>query len=100
MDFCLGDKIKVYEEDREKCYDVEEITEEYVKLTNSISFHFNESIEQKGEPVYFVAPDEENKGEKEVMIHQVINKMHEVKDISYQKAVKILEILMDVDNEL
>lgn len=100
MDFCLGEKVIVYEEDREKCYDVEEITEEYVKLTNNISFHMNESIGQKEGPVHFVTPDEENKGEKEVMIHQVIHKMHEVKNISYQKAVKILEILMDVDNEL
>ncbi|GLB29102.1 hypothetical protein LAD12857_10250 [Lacrimispora amygdalina] len=86
MNLCIGDKITVCEKDHENSYSVEEITEDYVKLTNGITYYHNEREEQE-------------KGEKELITQQVVNRLHQVEDISYQKAVKILEILMDADGD-
>jgi len=88
MNLCIGDKITVCEEDQENNYSVEEITEDYVKLTNGITYYYKER------DIAFEA-----EGEKGLITRQVVSRLHEVKDISYQKAVKILEILMDADGE-
>lgn len=76
MTLCSGDKIMVYEENKEKCCHVEDVTEKYVVYTPSnISF------------------------EKDNITKMVVQEMQNVKHISYEKAIKILEILMDVDSE-
>ncbi|MGC6175327.1 hypothetical protein [Lacrimispora sp. 38-1] len=85
MNLCIGDKITVCEEDHENSYNVEEITEDYVKLTNGIT--------------YYASADGKEKEEQGLITQQVVNRLHQVEDISYQKAVKILEILMDADGE-
>ena len=88
MNLCIGDKITVCEGDHENNYSVEEITEDYVKLTNGITYYYKERDTAS-----------EVEGEKGLITRQVVNRLHEVEDISYQKAVKILEILMDADGE-
>lgn len=88
MNLCIGDKITVCEEDHENNYSVEEIAEDYVKLTNGITYYYKERD---------IASEAE--GEKGLITRQVVNRLHQVEDISYQKAVKILEILMDADGE-
>ncbi|MBE5980662.1 MAG: hypothetical protein E7249_16305 [Paenibacillaceae bacterium] len=88
MNLCIGDKITVCEEDHENNYSVEEITEDYVKLTNGITYYCKERDIVSGA-----------EGEKGLIARQVVNRLHQVEDISYQKAVKILEILMDADGE-
>jgi len=96
MNLCIGDKITVCEENHENSYSVEEITKEYVKLTNGITYFYNEGADQEKEAIHIVSADG---GEKGLITRQVVSRLHEVKDISYQKAVKILEILMDADGE-
>jgi len=59
-----------------------------VKLTNGITYYYKEKD--------IISADE---GEKGLITRQVVNRLHQVEDISYQKAVKILEILMDADDE-
>ena len=86
MNLCIGDKITVCEGDHENNYSVEEITEDYVKLTNGITYYYKER-------------DSGAEGERGLITRQVVNRLHQVEDISYQKAVKILEILMDADSE-
>lgn len=88
MNLCIGDRITVCEEDHENNYNVEEITEDYVKLTNGITYYYKERDTVSGA-----------EGEKGLITRQVVNRLHQVEDISYQKAVKILEILMDADGE-
>ena len=96
MNLCIGDKITVCEEDHEDNYSVEEITEDYVKLTNGITYYYKERADQEKGAIHIVSADV---GEKGVITRQVVNRLHQVEDISYQKAVKILEILMDADDE-
>ena len=86
MNLCIGDKITVCEEDHENNYSVEEIAEDYLKLTNGVTYYYKEKD--------IVSADE-----KGLITRQVVNRLHRVEDISYQKAVKILEILMDADGE-
>ena len=88
MNLCIGDKITVCEGDHENNYSVEEITEDYVKLTNGITYYYKERDSASG-----------TEGERGLITRQVVNRLHQVEDISYQKAVKILEILMDADSE-
>nr|WP_314462460.1 hypothetical protein [uncultured Clostridium sp.] len=99
MNICIGDKITVCEEDHENSYSVEEITEDYVKLTNGIAYYYNEREEQEKGAIHIVSADGKEKGEKGLITRQVVNRLHQVEDISYQKAVKILEILMDADGD-
>ena len=89
MRLCIGDKITVCEEDHEKSYSVEEITEDYIKLTNK--------AERETGSMHVYSADEEDK---RLLTRQVVNRLHQVEDISYQKAVKILGILMDADDEI
>lgn len=90
MNLCIGDKITVCEGDHENNYSVEEITEDYVKLTNGITYYYKERDSASASGA---------EGERGLITRQVVNRLHQVEDISYQKAVKILEILMDADSE-
>lgn len=89
MKLCIGDTITVCEENHEKNYSVEEITDDYIKLTNR--------AEQETGSMHVFSADEEDK---RLLTRQVVNRLHQVEDISYQKAVKILGILMDADDEI
>lgn len=76
MTLYSGDKIMVYEDNKEKYYHVEDVTEKYVASAQSC-----------------ISNDKDN------VTKMVVQKMQNVEHISYEKAIKILEILMDVDSE-
>ncbi|GLB27038.1 hypothetical protein LXJ15735_32790 [Lacrimispora xylanolytica] len=99
MILCSGDKIMIYEENKEKCYHVAEATEDYVKLTNDACYFINETIDLNDKSVHVMSTQNDITGSKDNVTQMVMNKMHNVKQISYEKAIKVLEILMDVDSE-
>lgn len=76
MTLYSGDKIMVYEDNKEKYYHVEDVKEKYVASAQSC-----------------ISNDKDN------VTKMVVQKMQNVEHISYEKAIKILEILMDVDSE-
>ncbi len=99
MTLCSGDKIMVYEENKEKCYHVEEVTEEYVKLSNDVLYNINEVIDLNDKSLYEMSAQTDMYHVKDNVTKMVLHKMQNVKHISYEKAIKILEILMDLDSE-
>lgn len=99
MDLCVGDKIILCENDTEEFYKVEEISAEYVKLTNETASFLKRSYDLNGKALYLMNTKEKQEDQKENFSHMVLNSMHKVEQISYEKAVKIMEVLMDEEEE-
>lgn len=94
-----GDKIMIYDENKQKCFHVAEVTEDYVKLSNDSCYYINETIDLNDNTVHILSTESDVSGSKDHVTKMVMHKMRNVKQISYEKAIKILEILMDVDSE-
>jgi hypothetical protein len=99
MILCSGDKIMIHEENKEKCFHVAEVTEDYVKLSDDSCYYINETIDLNDKSVYIMSTQSDISGSKDHVTRMVMHKMRNVKQISYEKAIKILEILMDVDSD-